>query len=402
MSVPYCILVIDHEPSVRNYLQTILGIASYHVETAATGIEALERLQKGPIPDLVVLDTFLQKPSGLDVLKQIRQVQPDLEVIVLSGAGDTRTVIKAIELGAHGCISKPIRQSELERTVRHVLKGPDLSEDGPSIKLHIEDVGDNVSFVFASKAMERIFEQASLIASIDDPVLLVGERGTGKRVVAQLIHKLSRRAEGPFIRVNCAEYPAELLEGELFGYEGDATTSATNSKRGKFELADKGTILLEEIDEMPSSLQANLLPVLEDQQSFRLGGRSLFQVDARILAATRLNAEEAIASKRIRPEVYYRLSAFTIRLPPLRERQEEIPLLMEHFMVRFAAQYGWKPLPLSGSLMKSATAYSWPGNLGELSDFIKNYLLIGDEGKALRDLQAPQNETSRQSIFRKG
>lgn len=392
MAVRYRILVIDHEPGVRNCLQTILGSASYSVEVATNGIEALEGLQREPTHDLILLDTFLQKPSCLDVLKQIRKAQPNVEVLILAGAGDTRTIVKAIELGAFGYISKPIRQSEVERTVRHVLEGPAFRGNSASLSLHVEDVGENVSFAFAGKAMERILEQTALVASIDDPVLLVGERGTGKGVIAQIIHRLSHRARGPFIRVNCDEYPSEHLEGDLFGYEYGATLSAANSKRGKFELADKGTILLEEIDAMPSGIQTNLLPILEDQQSFHLGGRFLFQVDARILAATKLNTEEAIVTRKIRPEVYYRLSALTIHLPPLRERQDEIPLLMEHCMVRFAAQYGRKPRPLSGPLIKCATAYSWPGNLRELSDFIKKYLLIGDESDALRDLQAHQNE----------
>jgi transcriptional regulator with PAS, ATPase and Fis domain len=206
-------------------------------------------------------------------------------------------------------------------------------------------------------------------------------------VVARLIHKLSLRAHQVFLKVNCAALPSELLESELFGYEAGAFTGATRAKPGKFEICNKGTILLDEIGEIPPSLQAKLLHVLQDQQFSRLGSRSVVKVDVRILAATNINIQEAIAAKKLREDLYYRLNAFTIHLPPLRERPEEIPLLLRHFMSRFAARYARDPLPLSPGLIDLALKHPWPGNLRELENFVKRYLILGDEAQVLKELE---------------
>jgi transcriptional regulator with PAS, ATPase and Fis domain len=221
---------------------------------------------------------------------------------------------------------------------------------------------------------------------------MLGESGTGKEVVARLIHKLSPRAHRTFLKVNCAAVPGDLLESELFGHEAGAFTGATHAKPGKFELCNKGTILLDEIGEMPALLQAKLLHVLQDQTFSRLGSRSVIKVDVRILAATNINIPEALASKRLREDLYYRLNAFTLQLPPLRERKEEIPILLKHFMSRMAEQYARPPLPLSPGMLQACQDYSWPGNLRELNNFIKRYLVLGDEKLAIQELQ-PRGET---------
>jgi transcriptional regulator with PAS, ATPase and Fis domain len=234
--------------------------------------------------------------------------------------------------------------------------------------------------------MRKIRSQAALVANVDIPVLLLGESGTGKEVLGRLVHKLSPRAHRTFLKVNCAAVPADLLESELFGYEAGAFTGATHAKPGKFELCNKGTILLDEIGEMPPILQAKLLHVLQDQQFSRLGSRSVIKVDVRILAATNINIPEALANKRLREDLYYRLNAFTLNLPPLRERKEEIPILLKHFMSRMAEQYARPPLPLSPTLMTACLEYAWPGNLRELSNFIKRYLILGDESLAIAEL----------------
>jgi len=220
---------------------------------------------------------------------------------------------------------------------------------------------------------------------------MLGESGTGKEVVARLIHKLSPRAHRTFLKVNCAAVPGDLLESELFGHEAGAFTGATHAKPGKFEICNKGTILLDEIGEMPALLQAKLLHVLQDQTFSRLGSRSVVKVDVRILAATNINIPEALASKRLREDLYYRLNAFTLQLPPLRERKEEIPILLKHFMSRMAEQYARPPLPLSPNMLQACQEYSWPGNLRELNNFIKRYLVLGDEKLAIQELQ-PGND----------
>ena len=243
-------------------------------------------------------------------------------------------------------------------------------------------------FVAASPAMKKIRSQAALVANVDIPVLLLGESGTGKEVLARLIHKLSPRAHRTFLKVNCAAVPADLLESELFGYEAGAFTGANHAKPGKFELCNKGTILLDEIGEMPPLLQAKLLHVLQDQTFSRLGSRSVIKVDVRILAATNINIPEALATKRLREDLYYRLNAFTLSLPPLRDRKEEIPILLKHFMSRMSESYARPPLPLSPAIDGGVPgAHSWPGNLRELSNFIKRYLVLGDEHLAARELQ---------------
>jgi transcriptional regulator with PAS, ATPase and Fis domain len=244
-----------------------------------------------------------------------------------------------------------------------------------------------VFFVAASPAMKKIRSQAALVANVDIPVLLLGESGTGKEVLARLIHKLSPRAHRTFLKVNCAAVPADLLESELFGYEAGAFTGANHAKPGKFELCNKGTILLDEIGEMPPLLQAKLLHVLQDQTFSRLGSRTLVKVDVRILAATNINIPEALATKRLREDLYYRLNAFTMSLPPLRERKEEIPILLKHFMSRMSESYARSPLPLSPPLMEACLRHTWPGNLRELSNFIKRYLVLGDETLAASELQ---------------
>jgi transcriptional regulator with PAS, ATPase and Fis domain len=257
----------------------------------------------------------------------------------------------------------------------------------------VEELCDDVFFVAASPAMKKIRGQAALVAGVDIPVLLLGESGTGKEVLARLIHKLSPRAHRTFLKVNCAAVPADLLESELFGYEAGAFTGATHPKPGKFELCNKGTILLDEIGEMPPLLQAKLLHVLQDQQFSRLGSRSVIKVDVRILAATNINIPEALANKRLREDLYYRLNAFTLQLPPLRERKEEIPLLLKHFMSRMAEHYARPPMTLSPKLLQRCLEYPWPGNLRELSNFVKRFLILGDENVAINELQ-PQSDGS--------
>jgi transcriptional regulator with GAF, ATPase, and Fis domain len=235
--------------------------------------------------------------------------------------------------------------------------------------------------------MQKIRSQVEQVAAVNVPVLLLGESGTGKEVVARLIHARSARASRKFLKVNCAALPSELLESELFGYEVGAFTGATRPKPGKFELCDKGTILLDEIGELPASLQAKLLHVLQDQEFSRLGSRSTVKVDVRILAATNVHIGDAIAAKKLREDLYYRLNAFTLQLPPLRERREEIPLLLRQFMARYAGRYARTPLDLSPGLQDACVRYSWPGNLRELENFVKRYLILGDESLVRSELE---------------
>src|ERR1700720_672824 len=242
-----------------------------------------------------------------------------------------------------------------------------------------EEFSNGFVFPAATPAMARICSSIQQVARVDVPVLLLGESGVGKEVVARRIHRLSSRAQRTLLIVNCAALPADLLESELFGYEAGAFTGAVRSKPGQFELCNKGTILLDEIGELPPSLQAKLLHVLQGGQFSRLGGRSLIEVDVRILAATNVNVPQALANKQLREDLYYRLSALTIHLPPLRERPEEIPIFLGYFMQRLAAQLGCAPKPYPDTVRDACARYSWPGNVRELENFVKRFLILGDE-----------------------
>lgn len=252
---------------------------------------------------------------------------------------------------------------------------------------HVEILDNGLFFLAASPVMRSLRSQLQLIARVDVPVLILGESGVGKEVVANLIHKLSKRAHGPLLKVNCAALPAELLESELFGHERGAFTGAVQSKPGKFELCHKGTILLDEIGELHYSLQAKLLHVLQDGQFSRLGGRSNIVVDFRVIAATNIDIQKAIRNGSFREDLYYRLNAFTVQVPPLRDRREEIPSLIRHFMKRYSERLGCSPTDYSPDLIGICLQYRWPGNLRELENFVKRHLILGDEQLAISELK---------------
>jgi len=375
------ILLVDDEPGMLRYIRTLLEVDHYKVETASTGEEAIERVQKGFHPELVLLDLLMPGIDGLQTLEQMRKLHPSAKVVMLSCVSDTRKVVQAIRLGAQDYLTKPFQKAELDAVIDQCLGTNQQNYPG-----EVEELADDTFFIAASPAMRKLRSQAALVANVDIPVLMLGESGTGKEVMARLIHKLSPRAHRTFLKVNCAAVPADLLESELFGYEAGAFTGANHAKPGKFEICNKGTILLDEIGEMPPSLQAKLLHVLQDQQFSRLGSRSVIKVDVRILAATNINIPEALANKRLREDLYYRLNAFTLSVPPLRERKEEIPILLKHFMAHMAEQYARPQLPFSPELMQACMNYSWPGNLRELNNFVKRYLVLGDDKLAINEL----------------
>jgi DNA-binding NtrC family response regulator len=387
MNSPPSILVVDDEPSVLRYMRTLLEVEAYHVETASGGREALERVEKDPAPDLVLLDLLMPDIGGLETLAQLRKIRPGLKVVMLSCVSDPRKVVEAGRNGATDYLTKPFQKSQLDILLKlHLESPPGPSEHGLGQE-DVEDLGGDLFFVAASPAMRRVRAQVEQVARVDVPILLLGESGTGKEIVARLIHKLSPRAQRTFLKVNCAALPAELLESELFGYEAGAFTGATRPKPGKFELCDKGTILLDEIGEMPVGMQAKLLHVLQDQQFSRLGSRSVVRVDVRILAATNIDVQKAIANKKLRQDLYYRLNALSLELPPLRERREEIPAMIRHFMARFSARYSRTPVLFTPKLMEACLKHPWPGNLRELENFVKRYLILGDEALAVAEFE---------------
>jgi two-component system, NtrC family, response regulator AtoC len=381
------VLVVDDEPSIRKYLQTLLEVDGYSVTAVSSGAEALEHLHvQEDRPDFVILDVLMPEMDGLATLRQIVQLDHSLHVIMLSCSNEVTTVVEAIRLGAQDYLTKPFEKAELDAALLKCRRKMELRKENQTLREYCDHLTEDLSFLAASPQMVRIRQQILQIAPVDVPVFIYGESGVGKEVVSRMIHMRSSRRNLPFVKVNCAALPGELLESELFGYEQGAFTGAVRSKPGKFELANKGTIFLDEIAEMSPHLQAKLLHVLQDHQYSRLGGRHLVDVDVRVLAATNVEVQEAMRSGRLREDLYYRLNVLSINVPPLRERTSEIPLLFRHFLTRYAEKFQKEMPTPSDHLMEAAMRYPWPGNLRELENFVKRYVILEDDEGSFREL----------------
>src|SRR5947209_14255426 len=343
-TVPRTILLVDDEPSMLRYMQTVLELESYKVQTATNGEECIARLQNGEKPDLIFLDLLMPELDGIQTLERMRQMKSEVKVVMLSCVNETAKVVQCMKLGAQDYLTKPFEKHELDGVLQRCIAP---KADVVAVTCEVEELSGDLFFLAGANSMKRIQREVGLVANIDIPVLLLGESGTGKEIIARMIHKKSARAHRPFMKVNCAALPADLLESELFGYESGAFTGAHKAKPGKFELCNKGTLLLDEIGEMPPALQAKLLQVLQDGQFSRLGGRNNVKVDVRLLAATTINMPQAIAQKTFREHLYYRLNSFVLRMPSLRERREEIPMMLRHFMIHLADRYACAPLNTS-------------------------------------------------------
>jgi two-component system, NtrC family, response regulator AtoC len=393
------IAVLDPNPGVLDYVRRILA-ERYSVSLFTEARELVRRLGESPALDLLLMDWNIADDGGeentLDLLAIIHSSKPSLPIILLACTVGLKDAVAATRMGAAEIILKPFRNEDIELSVQKYLNERSKQQADDDIKEIPLD--ENTSFVRASKRMREIESQCTLVARADIPVLILGESGTGKEVAAMLIHKMSARSQRCFLKVNCAAMPADLLESELFGYEQGAFTGAVKSKPGKFEMCNGGTILLDEIGEMPTSLQVKLLQVLQDGSFARLGGRSTVKVNVRVIAATNIDMKAAIPQKTFREDLFYRLNGFTLNMPPLRERTEEIPILSQHFMRKVAAKYDCAPLPISPSLMQALTSHPWPGNLRELENMIKRYLVLGDEKGIIDELSPWQNTSSFASI----
>ena len=386
MSVQEKILVVDDEPSIRKYLQTLLEVDGFAVETVSGGRDAIKRVSDGMRPDFVILDVLMPEMSGIDTLKELMQLDRSLNVIMLSCSNEVGTVVEAIRIGAHDYLTKPFEKSELDAAMLKSRQKKELASENQALRDYCDQVTEDLSFLAASPQMVRIRQQILQIAPVDVPVFVCGESGVGKEVVARMIHLRSKRRSQPFIKVNCAALPGELLESELFGFEQGAFTGAVRSKPGKFELANRGTIFLDEIAEMSTHLQAKLLHVLQDHQYSRLGGRHMIETDVRVLAATNVDVHEAMKTGKFREDLYYRLNVLSILVPPLRERTAEIPLLFRHFLEKYSEKFGKPPAAPSKHLLDAALNYPWPGNLRELENFVKRYVILEDDEGSLREL----------------
>ncbi len=380
------VLIVDDEPSIRKVLQTLLEVDGYKVETSSSGKEALERIGGGERPDLIILDVLMPEIDGVETLRQLMQIDRTLSVIMLSCSNEVTTVVEAIRLGAMDYLTKPFEKPELEAAFLKCKQKQQLRSENEALREYCEALTEDISFLAASPQMLKIRQQILQIAPVDVPVFISGESGVGKEVVSRMIHLRSTRRQQAFVKVNCAALPGELLESELFGYEQGAFTGAVRAKPGKFELANRGTIFLDEIAEMSPHLQAKLLHVLQDGQFSRLGARAVVNVDVRVLAATNMDVKDAMRTGRFREDLYYRLNVLSIHIPPLRERTAEIPLLFRHFLVKYSEKYGKAAIEPSKHLMEAALRYPWPGNLRELENFVKRYVILEDDEGSFREL----------------
>src|SRR6266566_4800880 len=348
----HSILVVDDDQSTRQYLTDFLSSRGYSVACLDSGNGILRRLAASP-PSAMLLDLRMPGVSGLDVLAQVRTLERPAPVIVLSGLGEITTVVKAMKMGASDYLVKPFEEQELELAIENVLEKHKLSDEVKSLRRQLHQSEITADIISSNPKMLRIREIAAQVAATDVPVLILGESGVGKEVVARFIHARSGRADQPLVKVNCAALPHDLLESELFGFDRGAFTGAMHEKPGKFELAHKGSILLDEIGEMSPQLQAKLLHVLQDGEFTRLGGTRPLRVDARILASTNRRLEEAVAKGEFREDLYFRLNVIRIEVPPLRERKEDIPLLCKQLFEQHGAKYAHEMQEIPRDLMES-------------------------------------------------
>ncbi len=372
------LLVVSREPQILRSLWTIGETNSWQIETAPSGWDAMERVQSGVAPDLLLLDLPRGDGDSLHILRWLRRLRPELRVLVLCHPEDGGRKKEATRLGAEDVLVRPFTDEQLERLIRKHLFEPGNGATG-MVSEDIEQLGQEAFFVSSSPIMQRLRAQAELLAQADVPVLILGEGGSGRSTVARLIHKLSVRSGFRFLKVDCGAVPGDMLEEELFGSDRPFPSNGQRANPGKFELGEKGTIFLDEITEMPLSLQGRLLQVLHDKAFVRAGSDRPVPVDVHILAATSMNVDRALAEKKLREDLYYRLSAFTVHVPPLRQRRDEIAVLLRHLMHKLARHYGLPPREFSPNVLDACQDYAWPGNVNELETFVKRYLVAGDQ-----------------------
>src|SRR5216117_1388843 len=366
------ILVVDDEPGVRNALSGVLRDEGYTVEAVSSGEACLERMTRGAV-DLIVLDVWLPGMDGLATLARLRERQVDSEVVLISGHGNIESAVRAIKMGAFDFVEKPLSLEKTVLVVSNALRQRRLEAENRALRARVDR---HHTMVGESHAMRQLREQVAMAAPTNGRVLIYGENGTGKELVARAIHALSRRRSGAFVEVNCAAIPEELIESELFGHVRGAFTGAVADRRGKFEVADGGTIFLDEIGDMSLKTQAKVLRVLQEQTMDAVGGTTRIKVDARVLAATNKDLQAEIRAGRFREDLYFRLNVIPIFVPPLRDRQEDIPLLADHFMAEFAREYGRRLKQFDPDARSLLQQYPWPGNVRELRNVIERLMIM--------------------------
>ncbi len=376
------ILIIDDDTSLRRVLEYNLQEEGYEVFAAADGAGGLA-LFDAHGPDLVITDLKMPGMSGFQVLERVKERSPQVPVMVLTAFGAVETAVEAMKLGAYDYITKPFNRDELRLAVRKALEMRGLAEENRRLREELSERAEFRNIIGISRAMEQVFALVRKVADSDAAVLITGESGTGKELVARAIHSLSSRRSGPFVAINCAAIPKDLLESELFGHVKGAFTGAVRDKAGRFELAEGGTLFLDEVGELPVELQPKLLRALQEKEIEPVGGTTTRKLDVRVVAATNADLEEALSGGSFREDLYYRLAVIPIHLPPLRERGEDIPILVRHF----AAKLGAPQVVFASDALESLQRHSWPGNVRELENAVERLLIMRNSDRiSLEDL----------------
>jgi two-component system, NtrC family, response regulator AtoC len=377
--------IVDDDKPFADYLQTLLKSRGYGTTTYDSGDALLQGLREGALPDVVLLDVSMPGLDGLETLRQIRFAHPAAQVVMVSGGRATEKIVEAVRLGAADYVLKPgdadgVGEVALEAAIRNALERLSLTSEVQRLRTQVGQDPDGAQPCWSSgRAMQPVMTMVDRVADNDISVLLRGESGVGKEVIAREIHRRSPRRSAPFVKVNCAALPADLLESELFGHERGAFTGAASTRVGKFEFAQHGTIMLDEIGEMPLALQAKILHVLQDREFTKLGSNRMVEVDVRVIAATNRDLELMMRQGTFREDLYYRLQVIEVHIPPLRERREEIAQLIEFFLLKFSSVYHRPAVRPSLALQEALLAYDWPGNIRELENVMKRLVVLQDE-----------------------
>jgi two-component system response regulator AtoC len=389
---PAKLALVDDDQQFVLYLDTLLKTRGYDVQPFTSGSDLLQAMHTDTPPDVVLLDVSMPGMDGLETLKAVRVAHPNVQVIMLSGRNAPATIVDAMRQGAADYVVKPddpggLGEAALENAIRNAVEKTVLTSEVARLRTQVGEDPEGVAFWGPGSAMRNVMAMVDRVADSDVSVLLRGESGVGKEVIARELHRRSPRRSKPFVKVNAAALPSELLESELFGHERGAFTGAQNARIGKFEFANHGTLMLDEIGEMPPGLQAKLLHVLQDREFTKLGSNKPISVDVRIIAATNRDLEQMMRSGSFREDLYYRLQVIEIFIPPLRERREEINQFIEFFLVKYSERYGRPLRRPSDTLRETLLNYAWPGNVRELENVIKRFVILQDEGLVLAELK---------------
>jgi DNA-binding NtrC family response regulator len=376
------ILIADDEPNMIWALKKALSKEEYEIISADNGEEAVEGLAEEP--DLIIMDLKMPKMNGLEALRKIKEINPKIPVIMITAHGTTDTAVEAMKIGALDYISKPFDIDELKVVIKKALEYKSLNDEINYLRERLDESSSKI--VFKSRSMEEVLKLVYKVAPTEANVLILGESGTGKELIADEIHRLSKKNKGPLIKLNCGAFAENLLESELFGYEKGAFTGAVSRKKGKFELAEGGTVFLDEIGEISEAMQVKLLRVLQEKEFERVGGETTIKGDFRIIAATNKDLKSMVDDNKFREDLYYRLNVVPIKISPLRERKDDIPLLIEYSIDKFSSQMGKNRFRISNEALDLMMKYDWPGNIRELQNIVERCVILASGQEITEDL----------------